>query len=289
MSPTLFYNLIKLYLVEFFRSICYSVNNKVIFYTKLGVISMKELLFSKILSFNTYTHKANYHTYQRKGTPQHFFGYIEAGQCEIVSEQITITATVGDVFYIPKGLRYHSYWHSKDTIKFKSFGFQYLPENRTEQYLLQKIYCDQSIKALFKSLPTNQAANSALIGDFYSAVAKILPYMQSEQSKGNAVVEKAKNFIMENPTCNIPEIARHCLISEAALYNIFRKETNYTPNSLRQKTLCEKAVLLLSTTDLSVQNISDSLGFSSTSYFRKILFKHIGQTPRQIRKGVNNI
>jgi len=44
------------------------------------------------------------------------------------------------------------------------------------------------------------------------------------------------------------------------------------------------SVHLLTSTDLSPSQISDSLGFSSVSYFRKVLRQHTGQSPLQIRK-----
>ena len=45
-----------------------------------------------------------------------------------------------------------------------------------------------------------------------------------------------------------------------------------------------KAVELLITTDMQVEEISSLLNFSSTSYFRKVLYKHTGKTPREIRR-----
>ena len=52
----------------------------------------------------------------------------------------------------------------------------------------------------------------------------------------------------------------------------------------KQEIFCERAAELLITTDLSVEEISAMLSFSSSSYFRKIFKKHTGQTPLQIRK-----
>ena len=62
-----------------------------------------------------------------------------------------------------------------------------------------------------------------------------------------------------------------------------------TPNEMRQQIAVEMAVKLLITTEKSVQQISDKLGFSSTDYFRRILRKHTGKTPRQIRSGAYSI
>ena len=46
----------------------------------------------------------------------------------------------------------------------------------------------------------------------------------------------------------------------------------------------EKAKQLLMTTNISVEEISRMLNFSSASYFRKILKKYSGKTPKEIRK-----
>ena len=54
--------------------------------------------------------------------------------------------------------------------------------------------------------------------------------------------------------------------------------------SYTEKYTYDYAGNLLTTTDASVQEISDRLGFSSGSYFRKVLRSYTGKTPGQIRK-----
>jgi len=251
---------------------------------------MNDTFFNENLTFRTYIHTHDYHTDCHDGAPIHYFAYIEQGNCRIVSGQNTIEATAGDIFYIPKDLPYHSYWHCADKIQFKSFGFRYFPESSIRQYTLQKIECSRDVKTRIQNLPTDQIVDSMLLGDFYSVVASVLPLMRYiEQTSGVSIIEKARQYISRSKNCSIPDIARHCMISEAALYDIFRKEAGCTPNELRQQILCQKAALLLSTTDLPVQEISDSLYFSSTSYFRKALRKCTGKTPREIRQSARKI
>jgi AraC-like DNA-binding protein len=79
-------------------------------------------------------------------------------------------------------------------------------------------------------------------------------------------------------------VADHCGISESGLYALFKKQLGKTPNDIRAEALCQKAIGLLTTTNKSVQEISDMVGFSSTSYFRKVLRKYTGKTPLGIRK-----
>jgi len=226
-----------------------------------------------------------HYTDNRKGCPRHYLAYMEKGTSKIVSRDRTIEIKPGEIFYIPKGLSYQSYWASEDEIRFKSFGFDLFPEGNRAKYKMQKIGCGAEIAEEIKRIPTNTPVTSEILGIFYSALAHILEFMEEgETNQKKQILEKAKNYMRRKPECKVSEVAKHCLVSESVLYEIFKNEEGITPNTLRQKILCEKAVSLLSTTDRPVQEISEVLGFSSTSYFRKQLHKHVGMTPREIRK-----
>ena len=106
---------------------------------------MKDIIFSENLFFNTYVRTHCYHTDQHLGAPRHFFAYMICGTCKIISEEITLEVHAGDLFYIPKGLPYHSYWHAEENVQFKSFGFHQFPESDVRQYLLQKITCSEAV------------------------------------------------------------------------------------------------------------------------------------------------
>jgi len=97
-------------------------------------------------------------------------------------------------------------------------------------------------------------------------------------------VHKATACMRQDPYAQIDQVARQVGISQSTLYSAFKKQLGITPNTMRQKILCEKARELLTTTSLSVEEVSSQLGFSSSSYFRKILQKHTGKTPLAIRK-----
>ena len=98
------------------------------------------------------------------------------------------------------------------------------------------------------------------------------------------IMQQISEYISNNPNVRISELAKHCNVSEPGLYSIFKRNLNKTPNTIRNEILCEKAILLLTTTNKSIQEISEELSFSSTSYFRKILKSYTGKTPREIRK-----
>ena len=252
---------------------------------------MNDIFFYKGFIFNDYSFNKHHYTDNRHGVASHYLAYMIKGNCRIVTANDELFIKPGDLFYIPKGLPYQSFWDSEDDIKFLSFGFDFFPESDIHNFYLQKIECDESIINEIKNIPIKKTIDSMTIGAFYSALSLVLPLLKENKTKKNyhVILEKAKSYIYDNPNCNVGDIARHCLISESALYHIFKKYADTTPNALIQKLRCEKGVILLKTTDKSVQQISDDLGFSSTSYFRKILYLNMGKTPREIRKNSKNI
>jgi len=246
---------------------------------------LNSAILSNNFIFNTIVFKKYHYTDNRKGCPTHYLAYVEEGESKIVSDAITIEIKKGEAFYIPKNLPYQSYWKSNGRIKFKSYGFEYFPEINHKGFILQKLDCADELLERIKNLPTTTEVTSKLVGEFYSVLAELLPNMDFNQYGTNkAVVQKAKEYICKSPNCKINEVAAYCLISQSALYKIFKSETGITPNDFKRQVLCERAVFMLSNTDKSVQEISDKLGFSSTSYFRKELSRIYGKTPREIRK-----
>ena len=67
------------------------------------------------------------------------------------------------------------------------------------------------------------------------------------------------------------------------LSNQFKRETGKTITKHIQETRIEKAITLLTTTDLSIQEISESVGINDLSWFSKLFKKIVGVSPTQYR------
>jgi len=229
----------------------------------------------------------NYHftDHTQKPIPKHYFGCLVKGKCIIKTEDTQLAFMPNEVFYIPKGLKYQSYWFGdeENKIEFYSFGFDIAPTKNS--FILQKVHCTPKAKDLFEELCTQIPFTEKGIGMLYRFFGEVAEQMQqSNKSHNNLTVEKATQYISRNPYAKVSQVAAHCNVCESAIYALFKKHIGRTPNDMRLQALCEQAVTLLSTTNKPVQEISDSLGFSSTSYFRKILRKHTGKTPLEIRR-----
>lgn len=227
-----------------------------------------------------------HYTDNRIGSPYHYFACMEKGTAKIVSKNKTILVKEGDIFHIPKNTSYQSYWYGNDEISFFSYGCNNLFANDTNLLELQVIECPQELAFSLSSIPTNGTnIHTKDIGDFFTAVAFLLPYMnKTSMSTTNDTLMKVKKYLRSNPYCSNSELAKECEISIPYLYKLFKSIDNETPNTYRQKIMCEKAKDILRTTDFSIEQVSSMLDFSSSGYFREIFKKHTGMTPRDFRK-----
>ncbi|MBE5973464.1 helix-turn-helix transcriptional regulator [Lacrimispora xylanisolvens] len=82
----------------------------------------------------------------------------------------------------------------------------------------------------------------------------------------------------------LKELADELNVSLNHLICVFRKETGITPNLYLQKSRMKQASILLSSTDMTMQEISSSVGISDANYFIKVFKKHYGETPSNYRK-----
>ena len=234
-----------------------------------------------IIKFNKYHLTDN----TKDPVPYHYFAMLIKGTAKIEARDTVLSLKPGEIFYIPKGIKYQSQWFGEGgkQVEFFSFGFEISPINKT--FALQKINCSDEARMLFDNLCKEIPYKEKGIGALYYFFEKVSDSMKlSEKKFTNETLEKALGYIKENPRARVSEIADFCGVSESGLYLLIKKQTDKTPNEIRLKILCDKAVVLLSTTNKSVQEISDTLEFSSTSYFRKILKAHTGKTPLKIRQ-----
>ncbi|MBE6959924.1 MAG: AraC family transcriptional regulator [Ruminococcaceae bacterium] len=247
---------------------------------------MNNTQFSNSFKFRVYRFEKYRHTDMRSGAEYHFVACLRKGRCRIVTKSQTLDLQPGDVFYIPKNLPYQSYWQGDPAIEFASYGFHYFPNAEARVYPLQKIQATPEDMERIDRVIQNGEYCSGAIFRFYELLSRLLPGMTYiAQNNREALLIKAEQRLRENPHISMGELAKFCGISESGLYMAFKRSADCTPNEMRQRVLLERATELLEQTNLSVEQISDMLRFSSSSYFRKILKQHTGLTPTQIRKG----
>ena len=233
----------------------------------------------RIINFSSY-----HHTDNRCGAPHHYFAYMIKGESRLVSENTEIYAPEGSFFYIPKGLPYQSYWYGSDNVTFVSLGFEHMPWDDETSFVLQNLSCDAETGEKIIKLGHEKELNAEGLSTFFDICAILMSKMKTAAKNTEPqILKRVKNYIEENPFASVSEAAAACYASPSYVYKIFR-DSGSTPNEYRQKVICDAAAELLVSTDKKTEEIAELFNLSSASYLRKLLKKHFGKTPREIRK-----
>jgi len=101
--------------------------------------------------------------------------------------------------------------------------------------------------------------------------------------KLNQVIEEN----LGNPNLNVNFLTQKIMMSRASLYQKMKALTNIGVNDYINKFRIEKAVDLLTHTDLSITEISEQLGFRYPRYFSSVFKQAKGVLPTTFRKQTN--
>ena len=251
---------------------------------------MNDTIFCKNFRFNEYCLSETAHRDNSRGVDFHFVGFMKHGRGRIVTIDQVLEIEENEMFYIPKGCRYHSYWIAEDYVCFDSIGFLYFPTAVSNGYALQKIQHGADVWDAFMPLSRDKTVNTASIGILYRLLGRLEEILvPAPTSNKVAVYERLLQFMQKDPQMSIPEYAALCGISESLLYHNVKEIAQKTPNRLRQEIQCQKAAELLYTTNYTIEEICDKVGFSSASYFRKVFESVYHKSPSSVRKEISMI
>ncbi len=101
-----------------------------------------------------------------------------------------------------------------------------------------------------------------------------------------SVIEKGISYLENDISgkLTISEIAAMCNVSEIYFRRLFKEYSNLSPGEFRIKSRIRKAKEFLRYDNLTVAEISESVGFSDTAYFAKLFKSRTGISPTEYRK-----
>ncbi|MBO5223919.1 MAG: AraC family transcriptional regulator [Clostridia bacterium] len=246
---------------------------------------MNNTIFYKSFYFSTQTRKSPHYNNAKSGNQCHFIAQMKKGNAKLVDKNGTININEGDIFYIPPSHPYQSYWVGDSVTVHYSFGFKYFPTPKDDSYTIQVIKNPpQTAHKIFDEIASLNTVNLHSVSLLYQLLDILLPLMQTTpKSKAEIIVESAEKFMSDNLNFSIPDVAKYCSVSESVLYSVFKKVKGETPVDVKHKILVDKAINILSSTDYTIEYISQELGFSSATYFRKIFTEVTGKRPKDYR------
>lgn len=148
-----------------------------------------------------------------------------------------------------------------------------------EAYSVGDAYIQSSLDA--KTVDAISTICMSMYDDFIRRVHRI-----RENPKYSEPVQRCCNYIEMNIDRNIraQDLAELVGYTPGYITKRFHKETGFGISDYVKLAKIERAKILLSTTDQSIQAISDQLGFTTRNYFTRSFRDVTGMTPKEFRK-----
>ena len=247
--------------------------------------------------------------------------YVHSGEGKVILKGKTYLLTEGTIFLIPKFIR-HSYQcdesmeqtyicftdeliGNRNIYDLANFTLQKEADAMTQCYFERivalnpyrtlkaydpKIY-DNTKELLFSTasgnnIKSNIETNGILLQLFASFIESNLDRQESrlinKQLRLNKVLNHIINHLHEKIT--VAELAKLMCLSTDHFSILFKKIMGLRPNEYLQLRRIEQAQIMLSTTDMPIQEIARKVGIESPSRFSSLFSQYNHMSPGQYRK-----
>ncbi len=210
--------------------------------------------------------------------------YIKQGAVHFSGKKGTVDAKTGDTLYLPQEERGVAVLSGDKPISILKFRFRYFPSVNHYTYPSQVVPTDEKILSMMAEIPLEPTVSSITVWKFYEYLDELQKNLRAIDHKRVKKIEMALEYMNTHIKYDVPDLAKLCSMSESGFYTAFREIVGTTPIEEKHRQQAIKAESLLLATDLSIDEISLKVGFSSTQHFRKIFKNRYGVTPKEFRK-----
>lgn len=203
------------------------------------------------------------------------------------------TAGSGDVVYIPTGSEYKAHLSDFQDPDSHTVGINFFLYNQAGQQvaLSDSIRVFSGMGSQTLSLLFRQALLSDLNRSYTRSRILLMEILSALADRGEkkplpgqiaGALEYLSDYLEENPS--VAKLAERCNISQVYFRRQFKACMGTTPMEYRNLLRLNRARSYLEYGDISVQEISDTLGYATVSHFIKAFKKQYGCPPLQYRK-----
>ena len=230
------------------------------------------------------------YSYMERPRPEHGIMILLNGRVDFVTRGETLSAQAGDLIFLPKNSHYKAFFNrGTEPVDDYLVNFDASSELPTQAGPIRLFEnashaCVDSCKQLLKEEMSNTPSSIRAKGLFYLFLDAVMSMQRAENPKLRNILDKAQNLLESNHELSIPEIARACCVSESSLRRIFCQHFGMPPVKYRLQAKLNRAMYLLDSKEMSINEIANSLNFYDTAYFIRVFQEHTGTTPRQYVK-----
>lgn len=141
-------------------------------------------------------------------------------------------------------------------------------------------------EALYRDIPLYESDKIQSVSNIAIMLAKYILLKSMIRPDLSESMQKAVDYISGNlqTELSVKSISKEINVSKSVLYKNFHAHLGCTVSEYIHTKRIERAMELITDTDLSIEEISQRVGFSSASYFSKIFKKQIGMSPLKYKK-----
>lgn len=221
------------------------------------------------------------------------FEYVVRGTGYIETPEEKYTVKEGDFYFLNK-LRYHIYYadteepYEKIFVVLKGSFVDFLVSSYgiSDSVYIKKLHMHSLMMHMINLLNREGPINyDRLAISVLELFQQVFPQPYKSKPNSTRVPEMIKNYIDAHITepISLDDISRSLYISKSHIERAFKKEYNQTPIAYWSNQRIMQVASMLVTTNYSLSQIAQQLGFSDVKYMSKTFKKIKGKTPMEYR------
>lgn len=243
------------------------------------------------------------YTYDHKIPNEHHVHFVTDGKGILIVDGKQYHIRKNDIFLIPKGasIRYYADEVEPWTYMWVTFDGQMADSYLTNACLSKEKPVIHSTIPTTSYTPLIQSileANHLTVANEIKRVAylyEIISMMIEAQAasrnangsydySGDAYVDYALQYIKTNyKTIKVGDIASYVGINRSYLTSLFKKKLNVSPQHYLISFKLSEAAKFLKTTDMSVSDVAEAVGYDDSGNFSRVFRQTYGVTPQNYR------
>ncbi|MGM9684027.1 MAG: helix-turn-helix domain-containing protein [Eubacteriales bacterium] len=228
--------------------------------------------------------------------PHYCMGLILDGRGDFKFDGKTVTVQKGDIIFVPIGSMYASHWSGSDGALYISAHFSFETHDlfsRNKKIEIQKVtlpdYPDlkRKFEKMHEAYSGKKPQQLAALSVFYDIISMVYPNLSYTKTPlMDKRIEASVMYIEKHFTepFSIEQLAKLSHMSIPHFHECFKSQVGCSAISYKHKMCIRKAQILLTESDLSIEEISGLVGFNSSIFFRETFKKMTGKSPSEYRK-----
>lgn len=233
--------------------------------------------------------------YTDMGRPDHGLCLVRRGSIVYIdSENRSVTASVGDVVYLPKGKRYTAFFQGEEDgeadvlVNFMLSDVLGRGLSLSDDIFRVAEAAEEALAALFARIAACCSGAGGVM-ESKRLMFEVMERLVAGQDGREDVrtVEDCVSYINERyaEIDGVAQLARMCGLGETAFRRRFRESVGMSPVHYINAVKVERACRMLRSSEVTVQEVCQRLGFYDVAYFHKVFKRYTGKTPGEYSRG----